>query len=362
MSEIFNCGQAKQKEELVRFKYQCPKQWQELQETQNESVRFCDLCQENVFYCTDKKEADIHARQGHCIAIDRQLSSDVYNQYTPLTLGRPDTHGYWANDIFDRAKHWLVDAIQSQEMKAIDLNHSNLSHVDLSGVDLSYANLAYVNLTNTNLSNANLTHANLSQANLNRANLSHADLSNANLNKADLSNADLTQANLSGVDLSSILQDSLSGISFVRSRNVNLDGAILDRKSQAAYLNHKGKFGGNRGNKQRASEYFRQALSISREIGDRHQEAEAITGLAHFYEKQREQQKALELYHQALSIVKELGERHGEALILNRLGSFYLQQDKKMEALDYFQQALVISKQLNNRQKIIANLQPAIVI
>ena len=313
IAKIFNCGKAKQEEELVRFTYKCPTHWNNLQKTNDNSVRFCDACQENVVYCVDKKEADIHARQGHCIAIDSQLAMDVYDCYTPMTLGRPNTNGHWANDIFDRAKHWLVEVIQSQEMKAIDLNHSNLSHVDLSGADLSHTNLAYANLTNTNLSHANLSNANLSHANLKRANLSGANLSGANLNKANLTNADFNCADLSGVDLSSVLRDFLSGISFIRSRSVNLEGAILDRQYEAAYLNYQGKVCLSWGDRQKAPEHFQQALLISREIGDRYEEAEAIEGLALFFHQQEEKQRALELYSQVLSIKKELGDLNGTA-------------------------------------------------
>ena len=44
MSDILNCGQAKLKSELVRFSYQCPKYWDNLQATKDDSVRFCNAC------------------------------------------------------------------------------------------------------------------------------------------------------------------------------------------------------------------------------------------------------------------------------------------------------------------------------
>lgn len=101
IDKILNCGKGSQYSDKVRFKYRCSKQWQEFQATKNETIRFCDACQENVYYCNDKKEADSHARQGHCIAISIKLSSDVYSQFTPNMMGRPDTDGLWASDIFD---------------------------------------------------------------------------------------------------------------------------------------------------------------------------------------------------------------------------------------------------------------------
>ena len=69
MSDIRNCGQAKQKSKIVRFTYQCPKYWDNLQATEDDSVRFCNACQESVYYCADPQEVNRHAYQGHCVAI-----------------------------------------------------------------------------------------------------------------------------------------------------------------------------------------------------------------------------------------------------------------------------------------------------
>ena len=111
MSDILNCGQAKQESELVRFTYQCPKYWQKLQKTESDSIRFCDACQENVYYCTDKKEAEQHARKGHCIAIASELTTAVDEQYDDsqyMFMGivqaktRPEYSEAWGKDIFDR--------------------------------------------------------------------------------------------------------------------------------------------------------------------------------------------------------------------------------------------------------------------
>lgn len=121
---ILNCGQAKQESELVRFSYQCPKSWNSLEATADDSIRFCDACQENVFYCTDKQEADRHARQGHCIAIASKLTTAVDNQYEkpqPPVMGimkadtLPEQSKAWAKDIFDRQKHQLVRGIRDRQ-------------------------------------------------------------------------------------------------------------------------------------------------------------------------------------------------------------------------------------------------------
>ena len=73
MSNIFNCGQTKP-EKLVSFSYECPKQWDILELTSKQSVQFCQVCQENVYYCINKEEAEQHANQGHCIVVEANLS------------------------------------------------------------------------------------------------------------------------------------------------------------------------------------------------------------------------------------------------------------------------------------------------
>ncbi|MEM9506484.1 MAG: tetratricopeptide repeat protein [Cyanobacteria bacterium P01_E01_bin.35] len=401
MSEILNCGRAKQESELVRFSYQCPKQWNNLQVTANESVRFCDVCQENVFYCTDKQEADQHARQGHCIAIASQLSSDVYNRFTPMVVGRPDTIGLWAKDIYNRTKHGLVEVIRNRVMEVIDLKHSDLSHVDLRGADLSSANLTHANLSQANLQGANLSNANLGHANLREANLTQANLSNANLSNAKLNSADLSNANLSGVDLNYILSATLKDNYYLSFQSINLDGAIIDRQYQAAYLNYKGQFYSRLHNRQEAQSNFQQALLISKETGnpsqtalayselakiylledqaqalvysqqalsiineisDRLESAAILVDLGRFYLQQGEPQQSIEFYQRALSIKQELGDRFGSGQIIHQLGNICLKQENQQQALSYFQQAVAIFEQLHNRGEANRNLRSAIKI
>jgi uncharacterized protein (TIGR02996 family) len=62
---IENCDQ--------RFAFQCPKQWEKLQGTDDPAVRHCDTCKKKVYYCRTKREAYDHAQQGDCVAIDSAL-------------------------------------------------------------------------------------------------------------------------------------------------------------------------------------------------------------------------------------------------------------------------------------------------
>ncbi|MEM8721644.1 MAG: pentapeptide repeat-containing protein [Cyanobacteria bacterium P01_G01_bin.39] len=364
-SSILNCGQGKQESELVRFTFQCPKLWQELQVTENDSVRFCDACQEKVFYCTDKQEAEQHARQGHCIAIASELTASVDHQYRTRrpVLGRPKHTKAWAKDIFDHQKHELVRAIRDyaartskadRQITVAEINYKDLSHVDLSGIDLRHVDLSNVNLSNTNLS--------------------HTNLSNANLSNAYLRDTNLSNANLSGVNLSHVWKDSFSF------ENINLDGAILEPEDKIQYLIYQGKRyhterrisisikEGDRTNKSQGIEYLQQALSMVKENSDctpsqkyRPIEVEVLWELANKYLPEDEQ-KAEELYQQALLISQEIGDRSREAQILNKLGNIYLEREAKLEALKYFQQAQIIFEGLDKRANTVSNLRSLISI
>jgi uncharacterized protein (TIGR02996 family) len=59
--KIENCDAA--------FRFQCPKQWENLKVTGYPAVRHCDACQKKVHYCHTLPEAQAHARQGHCVAV-----------------------------------------------------------------------------------------------------------------------------------------------------------------------------------------------------------------------------------------------------------------------------------------------------
>lgn len=67
----------------VRFDFACPKQWSDLVETEAPDVRFCDLCREQVFYCTSIAEARQHAWRGRCVAVD------IANERSANDLDRP---------------------------------------------------------------------------------------------------------------------------------------------------------------------------------------------------------------------------------------------------------------------------------
>ncbi len=75
----------------VKFEFVCPKQWNNLQATKDQTVRFCDQCRKRVHYCRTIIEARGHAIAGECVAIDSRLvrrEGDLLPQWEHVLLGR----------------------------------------------------------------------------------------------------------------------------------------------------------------------------------------------------------------------------------------------------------------------------------
>jgi hypothetical protein len=73
-AEIRNCE--------VRFRFECPRLWSNLQSTSNKLIRHCETCNQDVFYCHTKEELNERARKGQCVAI--------WDEYVEITiLGLP---------------------------------------------------------------------------------------------------------------------------------------------------------------------------------------------------------------------------------------------------------------------------------
>jgi uncharacterized protein (TIGR02996 family) len=83
-ARVENCG--------VEFAFQCPKQWERLQATNEPRVRHCEACDHQVYHCATIQEARDHAARGHCIAVDSRLTRrprDLTQSAAPrMRLGR----------------------------------------------------------------------------------------------------------------------------------------------------------------------------------------------------------------------------------------------------------------------------------
>jgi len=54
----------------IEFDYQCPRQWEQLRATDNDGIRYCEACHQDVYYCDTIMSAREHVEEGHCVAVD----------------------------------------------------------------------------------------------------------------------------------------------------------------------------------------------------------------------------------------------------------------------------------------------------
>ncbi|MEG4005183.1 CHAT domain-containing protein [Microcoleus sp. Pol11C1] len=129
----------------------------------------------------------------------------------------------------------------------------------------------------------------------------------------------------------------------------NSDTSLGDRTGEATTLNNIGLAYNDLGEKQKALEYFNQALPLFRAMGDRAKEATTLTNIGLVYSDLGEKQTALDYYKQALDLRQKAGDRRGEALTLNNTGTTYSELGKQQEAEEYFNQALPLFRAVGDR-------------
>lgn len=59
-----------------KFAYKCTAKWDNLQETEDESIRFCDECQKEVFFCDSDDTLVSLVKLNRCIAILKPNSKE----------------------------------------------------------------------------------------------------------------------------------------------------------------------------------------------------------------------------------------------------------------------------------------------
>ena len=63
-----------------KFKTQCPERWEQLDRTEDETVRSCSICNKSVYLCINSSQVSEHAKVGNCVCY-------VNNTMEGTTLG-----------------------------------------------------------------------------------------------------------------------------------------------------------------------------------------------------------------------------------------------------------------------------------
>lgn len=79
-SDIRNCD--------VRFQTRCPKQWADLTPTDENTVRYCNECQQNVYFCHSSEELKRRTGNDQCVAF---CDADTHTDSLGLLMEIPDS-------------------------------------------------------------------------------------------------------------------------------------------------------------------------------------------------------------------------------------------------------------------------------
>lgn len=53
----------------IEWRYQCPRQWAELALTNDNDIRYCNVCSKNIYAAFSNEQANELAKEGKCVAI-----------------------------------------------------------------------------------------------------------------------------------------------------------------------------------------------------------------------------------------------------------------------------------------------------
>ena len=101
----------------------------------------------------------------------------------------------------------------------------------------------------------------------------------------------------------------------------------------------------------RAIEYYKGALAISREIGDRRGEGNRLGNLGNAYRNLGQIKRAIEYYEGALVIARETGNRRNEGNGIGNIGNAYCVLGQVEKAIGYYEDTLAISREIGDRGK-----------
>ena len=100
---------------------------------------------------------------------------------------------------------------------------------------------------------------------------------------------------------------------------------------------------------EQAEDYYRQALDLWLEFGDRHGAALTYHHLGVVAQEQRRFEQAEDYYQQALDLFLEFGDRHGAAVTYHQLGLVAQEQRRFEQAEDYYRQSLDLLLEFGDR-------------
>jgi tetratricopeptide (TPR) repeat protein len=119
-----------------------------------------------------------------------------------------------------------------------------------------------------------------------------------------------------------------------------------DEKEKASTYNNIAIIYGNKGDYQKAVEYFQKAIEISERYGDYHKASMMKLNIGDTYRRMKDYEKAEKYLSEGLEGVRKVGDKYWEATGYKYLGWLYIDKGDKKTAKDYLTRAYDLYKSI----------------
>jgi len=136
------------------------------------------------------------------------------------------------------------------------------------------------------------------------------------------------------------------------SRSLKIREEIRDKKGIAATLNNFGIVYQDQGDYAKAIEYYTLSLLKNEEINDKKGEANTLSNIGRLYLEQGDTNKALGSQNRSLKIREAIGDKRGMAIAYNNIASIYSDQGNDTRAMEYYSRNLKIYEEIGDKNKI----------
>jgi tetratricopeptide (TPR) repeat protein len=131
-------------------------------------------------------------------------------------------------------------------------------------------------------------------------------------------------------------------------RSLAIDEKVGDEHGMAPTLNNLGSVYQVKGEWERAIEYYERSLLICEKVGDEHGMATTFNNLGLVYQDKGEWERAIEHYERSLAITEKIGDEYMVARTFNNLGSVYQAKEEWERAIEYYERSLAIKKKVGD--------------
>ena len=64
--------------------FECPQKWKDLQETSDQNIKCCDICNKNVYLCKTPEDFIEYGNKGYCVALlEKNFPHELLGKVSP---------------------------------------------------------------------------------------------------------------------------------------------------------------------------------------------------------------------------------------------------------------------------------------